>query len=267
MEATEFDEAIDPRYTARIGKSIVEKLPGGSNETVLELACRTGTLTLEILRKLGPKGRIIAMDADPEMLDLARYKSRLETGKRVFFSTLLPVEQWRFEDGVFDTVIGNLPFDELADPTTVFEAVRRLLVPRGHVLLTRLLRQSFGEILDMFEEVAHARREERVFQRITTIRDRYLDEAHFQASFEALGFEHIVVETAEYTLSFSSATDVFLDPLIRAIAFKEWQWIGEASNDPAEFQHQVLHALETYFLGQHIAVTLRYGILSARCPG
>ncbi len=118
----------------------------------------------------------------------------------------------------------------------------------------------------MFEEVADARGEDRVVQRIVTIRDRYLDETHFGTYFEELGFEDVVVDAGEHTLSFPTPSDVFSDSLIRAIAFEEWQWIGEASAEPAEFQRQVLRALETYFLGQSITVTLRYGLLSARRP-
>lgn len=43
-------------------------------ETVLDVGCGTGNLTRTLLRRLGPDGRVIALDISPVMLERARQK-------------------------------------------------------------------------------------------------------------------------------------------------------------------------------------------------
>lgn len=264
MDLTTYESVIAPRYTGRIGKSFVEKFNHGANETILDLACRTGNVTVELLHRLGPKGRIIALDNDPEMLNLARTKVRQEAGKRIFFATSTPIDQWHFEDEVFTSVIGNLAFDELVDSETTLKGIPRVLTPGGRLLITRLLRGSFQEVLDMFKEVALAHHEEKVLQRIATIHERYVEESTYAAFFEHLGFDEVTVESMEFSLSFPTGSDVFSDPLVHHIVFKEWEWISQASSQPEQLLSQVQNTLETYFAGQSVPLTLRYGLLQGR---
>lgn len=265
-DAAEYDKVIASRYSTRIGRALLDKFTEEPNETVLDLSCHTGSVTLDILHRLGPKGRIVALESDPELLNVARHKARHELGKRVFFAAATSCDQWRFEDDVFSTVVGNLPFEDMADPKATMHAVRRVLAPAGRILLTRMLQGSFQEMLDMFHEVAMATNEQRVLQRISTIRDRYLSENAFVEFAQSVGFERVTLQSAEFALRFANATDLQADPLLQRIVLGEWQWISEAGSDPRRFLEQAQHAMETYFSGQSIPLTIRYGLLEGYLP-
>lgn len=48
----------------------------GPDETVLDVGCGTGNLTLALLARLSPAGRVVAVDVAPRMIDEARRKIR-----------------------------------------------------------------------------------------------------------------------------------------------------------------------------------------------
>jgi trans-aconitate 2-methyltransferase len=67
----------------RWGSAVLDRLPLGGDETVLDAGCGSGRVTEQLLERL-PRGRVIAADAAPSMLVEAR--RRLERfGDRVSF--------------------------------------------------------------------------------------------------------------------------------------------------------------------------------------
>ena len=47
----------------------------GGDETVLDVGCGTGNLTSSLLDRLGPQGRVLALDLVPAMIEIARCKN------------------------------------------------------------------------------------------------------------------------------------------------------------------------------------------------
>jgi ubiquinone/menaquinone biosynthesis C-methylase UbiE len=68
------------------------------NDRILDVGCGTGNLTQALLTKLGPEGRVMAVDISAQMLTTARSKI---TDDRVFFhqadATALPIPDCRFD--------------------------------------------------------------------------------------------------------------------------------------------------------------------------
>ncbi|MBI5536961.1 MAG: class I SAM-dependent methyltransferase [Deltaproteobacteria bacterium] len=46
----------------------------GPEETIVDVGCGTGNLTQALLRRLGPRGRVVAVDLSPRMIEVARGK-------------------------------------------------------------------------------------------------------------------------------------------------------------------------------------------------
>lgn len=64
-------EVLGPRLDREL-----EILGIGRSETVMDVGCGTGNLTLALLRRLGPDGRVLAVDIAPAMIEKARDKVR-----------------------------------------------------------------------------------------------------------------------------------------------------------------------------------------------
>src|SRR5262245_46177018 len=80
-------------------------------QSVLDIGCGTGSLSLAAKRRVGPSGRVHGIDAGPEMIARARKKAgraRLD----VEFTTGV-VEAMPFADGDFDAVLSSLMLHHL----------------------------------------------------------------------------------------------------------------------------------------------------------
>ena len=102
-----FRRRIQPPYETAIRHGIE---PG---MTVLDVGPGNGTYTLGAARRVGDKGKIIAIDIEPKMIE--RVKKRAQTeGIKNIETRVADVFDLPFEDGYFDVVymiavIGEIP--------------------------------------------------------------------------------------------------------------------------------------------------------------
>lgn len=99
---------------------------------VLDLGCGTGTLGVAI-KASAPHAEVIGLDADEEVLALARNKSAAAGVGISFvrgFATRLP-----FADGAFDRVVSSLFFHHLGreEKERTLREVHRVLTPEGEL--------------------------------------------------------------------------------------------------------------------------------------
>jgi len=106
--------------------------------TVLEVGPGTGTYTIATARRVGEKGKVVAIDIEPKMVDRVRKKVETEgltnLDVRVANAYDLP-----FDDGTFDliymiTVIGEIPL-----PKKAIREFHRVLSPTGTLVFSELL--------------------------------------------------------------------------------------------------------------------------------
>jgi ubiquinone/menaquinone biosynthesis C-methylase UbiE len=115
-------------------RRLLERAAIGDGERVLDLACGTGTLAIEI-KKEASKAKVSALDADPAILARARAKAS-EAGVKIAFdqgfSNELP-----YEARSFDVVVSTLFFHHLGDEAKAdtAEEIRRVLKPGGRILI------------------------------------------------------------------------------------------------------------------------------------
>jgi ubiquinone/menaquinone biosynthesis C-methylase UbiE len=99
---------------------------------VLDLGCGTGTLTL-MLKRANPEAHIIGMDGDPEVLGIAREKSRgVDIQWDKGNASSLP-----YPDSTFDRVVTSLVIHYLVtdDKWIAFQEIFRVLKPGGELFV------------------------------------------------------------------------------------------------------------------------------------
>ena len=64
-----------PAWEARLAPALIEAIELPEEGSVLVAECRTGYVPLEMLRRLPPKTRCVAIEPSRDMLDLARTKA------------------------------------------------------------------------------------------------------------------------------------------------------------------------------------------------
>jgi ubiquinone/menaquinone biosynthesis C-methylase UbiE len=131
-------------------------------EAVLDLACGTGTLAIEI-KKNKPKALVSALDGDRSVLARAKAKAK-EAGVKVNFQRGLSNEL-PYDARSFDVVVSTLFFHHLTDEAKAdsAEEIRRVLRLGGRVLIADwgrpqdpLMRMMFlnVQILDGFRNTS-----------------------------------------------------------------------------------------------------------------
>ncbi|MEX2614587.1 MAG: methyltransferase domain-containing protein [Alphaproteobacteria bacterium] len=103
-----------------------------NGERVVDLGSGAGFDCFVAARQVGPGGRVVGIDMTEEMLDKARSTTEhLGFGHVEFREGLL--EELPVDDGWADVVISNGVINLCADKARVFDEIRRVLRPGGHL--------------------------------------------------------------------------------------------------------------------------------------
>jgi trans-aconitate 2-methyltransferase len=109
------------------GLPVLERLPLGGDETVLDVGCGTGRLTGKLLDRL-PRGRAVAIDQSANMLETARQHLASHSGHVVFAcadAAALPFAE------VADAVFSTATFHWVPDHDRLFASLFTALKPGG----------------------------------------------------------------------------------------------------------------------------------------
>jgi ubiquinone/menaquinone biosynthesis C-methylase UbiE len=100
--------------------------------TVLEIGPGTGSYTVAVARRVGEKGRVVAIDIEPKMV--ARVRKKMEKAGvtnidgQVADACALPFKDRTFDAIYMITVVGEIP-----SPETALREFNRVLSPTGTV--------------------------------------------------------------------------------------------------------------------------------------
>jgi ubiquinone/menaquinone biosynthesis C-methylase UbiE len=277
QEAAFYDSVVVPRYSTLFSRPLLDAIPRGTRGQVLDLGCGTGHPAIDVLRRMTDHGRVIAVDRDSGLVDLARRRAIESHGKRIFFK-VEPAHELSFGDEVFDIVVGNLVLGAVDTELSwggaglppgeraVLGEVRRVLAPGGRALLSRPLAGTFEEVIDMLREVALRRDLGPAQKRVELLAARYPTREAWAEQLTSAGFAPVDVQAHEHKLAFKSARDLFADPLVRAIAVSEWRWVAGLEAGSETVLTDCERALETYFAGGPVSLTVIAGAASAGRP-
>lgn len=109
------------------GREVLGRLVLRGDETVLDAGCGSGRVTMMLLERL-PRGRVIAVDGSPSMIDAARQRLGDQVDLRV--TNLLELE---LEEPV-DAVLSTATFHWIHDHDRLFCQLRRALRDDGRLV-------------------------------------------------------------------------------------------------------------------------------------
>jgi len=125
-DARTYDRVADPQ--TRWGSAVLDRMALTGDERVLDAGCGSGRVT-ELLAARLPRGRVVALDGSPSMIDAAR--DRLAPfGERIEFVVAdlgqpLPIE------GAVDAILSTATFHWVPDHDALFANLAAVLRPGG----------------------------------------------------------------------------------------------------------------------------------------
>jgi ubiquinone/menaquinone biosynthesis C-methylase UbiE len=108
---------------------------------MLDLGTGTAQIPVEICKQT-PAGRIMAVDAAIEMLELARYKLELGGATQRVKLAHVDAKQLPYPDAMFDIVMSNSIVHHIPEPSVVLAEAVRVLRPGGLIYFRDLLRPN-----------------------------------------------------------------------------------------------------------------------------
>lgn len=149
-----YDVQFVPALFAQWGRIVADAARVRPGQRVLDVACGTGVLACAAAELAAPGGSVVGIDANPQMLEVARRK-RAAVEWREARAESLP-----FPDASFDAVVSQFGMMFFDDPAAGLREMWRVLTPGGRLVvavcdsvdrspgyaaLAELLQRLFGE--------------------------------------------------------------------------------------------------------------------------
>ncbi|HVL80704.1 MAG TPA: methyltransferase domain-containing protein [Actinomycetota bacterium] len=130
-----------------MARDVLDRLPLRGDETVLDAGCGSGLVT-ELLCERLPSGRVVAVDADPAMVEKAREHLRDRADVRLV--DLVELEM----DEPFDAIFSTATFHWIPDHDRLFARLFAALRPGGRLVAQCGGRGNLERLLAAADQVA-----------------------------------------------------------------------------------------------------------------
>jgi len=128
-------------------RRLIDVLSPREGERVLEIGAGTGYYAIPVAKRVGPTGRVDALDIQPKMLEHLQRRAR-EQGVENITTTVIDAHTLPFEDGTFDAVYLCTVLGEIHDRNVALAEMHRVLRPGGRFVDGECL----GDPLMLFPE-------------------------------------------------------------------------------------------------------------------
>jgi ubiquinone/menaquinone biosynthesis C-methylase UbiE len=122
------------RETTQRPEYVLDTLAIREGQTVADVGCGSGYFTTRLAARVGPSGRVIATDLQPEMLALLAKK--IDAGRLVnVVPKLATPDDAALPRGEVDLILLVDVYHELPKPPVTLAQIKRALVPKGRLAL------------------------------------------------------------------------------------------------------------------------------------
>lgn len=130
----------------QLRKRMVDLLPLHDGDAVLDVGCGTGDLAIEVVKRVGSRGKIVGIDGSDEMI--ARARQKVQRRHLPIEFRVERAEALSFPDHHFDVVVSSLVFHALPGSLklSTLAALARVLKEGGHLIIIDFLNPS-GQVL------------------------------------------------------------------------------------------------------------------------
>ena len=195
-----YERFLVPPVTLPWALDLVGRVGVEVGDRVLDLACGTGAVARVAAELVGDGGRVVGVDVNRAMLDVARAR--------------LPELEWReasvlalpFADGRFDAVFCQLGLQFFPDRLAALSEMRRVLAPGGRFgasVYSSIERNPAAEALSEALDRRFGEGASRVKRQEHSLADR----AEFASLIATAGFGRLRVETVTREVRFASVEE------------------------------------------------------------
>ena len=114
------------KLTAAVSPTLLAAVGARPGQTVCDVGCGGGGLTLALGAAVGDEGTVVGLDISAPLLDLARERASAAERSNVRFVEM-DVQTGSGEEGPFDVVVSQFGVMFFDEPTEAFRAIRRRL--------------------------------------------------------------------------------------------------------------------------------------------
>ncbi len=168
---------------------------------LLDVGCGPGTITMDLAERVGPSGRVTALERTGEALDLARDEAERRGTANVDF-VVADAQAMDFPDDEFDIVHAHQVLQHVDDPVRVLREMRRVCRPGGLVAV----RESDYSAFAWYPQLPELDRWMAIYQRAARANDAEPDAGRRLLSWaQAAGFTDVAAGSS--TWCFASDDD------------------------------------------------------------
>src|SRR6266852_131573 len=133
-QAEAYETYLVPAIFGPMAAGLIDRGAPRPGERVVDIACGTGIVARTAANRVGNNGRVAGVDLNPTMLEVA---ARASAGSRPSIEWLeAKAESVPFEEESFDVVLCQQGLQFFPDRSGALREMRRLLAPRGRVLIS-----------------------------------------------------------------------------------------------------------------------------------
>lgn len=129
-----YEEQKVPAIFRPLAHASLDVLSIRDDDKVLDVACGTGVVGREVMKRLGPEGSVAGVDLNAGMIDVARELTKADASN--FEWHVADVTAMPFDDRTFSLAICQQGLQFFPDEDAAFREMHRVLRPAGRIAIT-----------------------------------------------------------------------------------------------------------------------------------